>query len=312
MKIVIANERLAKRTGTELAARDVAHALQKRGHDVVMTALELGPLAREMADVDGLQIAQPDSIGFQPDVIHLNDLGLAQTLSEQFPSVPMLLHWHKFVPEDFALPSENIRVLCGTTPRINDKIERLTGTVPDALLGNFVDFSRFSARQTKLPSRPSQLLLVGQQKRGMRMLTLMLMVASRNRVRLNLVGPRFLKRVDNLPAHAAQFDLAIASGRCALECIAAGTGLVVADSNGVGDFVTTANYDRFRDGNFSYGSFSGELSYKRLLAAVQKYDAEEAQAVHEKVRREADIATQIAQIEELYSLTIARGNLRAS
>ncbi|SNY39791.1 hypothetical protein SAMN06297129_0641 [Pseudooceanicola antarcticus] len=301
MRIVIANERLAKRTGTELAARDLGRALKARGHDVILTAPSLGPLAEELRLDEGLQVVEPDQLGPRPDVIHLNDLCLAQDLAARFPDVPMLLQWHRFVPEDFALPVPQIARTCGVTPRMNRKIARRLGVEPEQVLGNYVDLSRFAPRSAPLPDRPRRLLLVGQQKRGRRLLVLATLAARILGLKLTAVGPRYFRRVENLPAVARDFDIAIASGRSALECLAAGCALLPGDPKGLGELVTPENLERYRSGNFSQSTFDAPLKLGVLVRRLRSYDAVSATMASQALREMADMATTgVSDFEAVY------------
>lgn len=299
MHVLIANERLSKRTGTEMAARDLAAALAARGHRVTLTAPVLGPLAEELRRDEGREVRPPEAL-IRPDLVHLNDLSLAAPLAARFPGVPMLLQWHRRVPDDFALPVPEIRMICGVTPTMNRKIHRLLGRPADALLGNYVDMSRFVPREAPLPQVPRRLLLVGQQKRDRTLLGYSLLAAARLGMRLSLVGPRYLKRVENLPAHARGFDIAIASGRCAMECLAAGAGLVLAGPAGLGGFVTPEGLPHVREGNFAPGVFRSPLTLRGLLTELRAYDAGQAEAAARDLREMADIRRGVIEIERLY------------
>lgn len=305
MRVVVVNERLAKRTGTELAAWEVGRALSRRGHTVTVTAPVLGPLAEEIAKEGVVRVAPLNAIGDHPDIIHLNHLSSVSEITDRFPGAPILMQWHTLVPADFNIPDE-ISVVCGVTPIINKQIALYTGRKPDALLGNFVDLSQFAPRMAPLPDAPRKWLLVGQQRGSRRVVWAVLRAAMARRARLTLVGPRFFRRVANLPAYAAEFDLVIASGRCALESLAAGASVIVGDAKGVGDIITPKNVELYRTGNFSCGTFDGPMTYSKLLAAVDQYDPEAASSATRWIREEAAIEHGVSHLEQLYTLAIAR------
>lgn len=311
MRILLVNERLAKRTGTELAAWETGRALARRGYAVTLAALELGRLAQEIADEGIVSVAPLFSVPDRPDVIHLNQLTPHAEVVARFPGIPILLQWHTYVSSRFRIPDDgSISVVCGVTPTINREIALSTGRTPDALLGNFVDLSRFALRGKPLPDVPRNWLLVGQQRGSRRLLPTVLRAAMNRRARLRLVGPRFFKRIPNFPAYAAECDLVIASGRCALESLAAGAGLIVGDSRGVGDFVTSENVKRYRTGNFSFSTFDQPMTYSSLLAAVDRYDPIAGSAASSWLRQDAGLEQGIVQFEQLYRLAIDRTQAR--
>lgn len=310
MRVVVVNQRLAKRTGTELATWEVGRALARRGHSVTVMAPILGPLAEEIAEEGMVSVSPLNSIRDRPDVIHLNHLTPIADVTAKFPGVPILLQWHTFVPVNLRIPHADISVVCGVTPTINNEIALSTGRMPDAVLGNYVDLSQFTPRTTRLPDAPKKWLLVGQQRGSRRYVWNVLRAAMARQARLSFVGPRFFKRIANLPAYAAEFDLVIASGRCALESLAAGASVIVGDTKGLGDIVTMENVEMYRIGNFSCGTFGGPMSYRGLLTAVDRYDPEVASMAAKWIRDQAAIKHGAARFEQLYQLAIDRAKQR--
>ena len=57
----------------------------------------------------------------------------------------------------------------------------------------------------------------------------------------------------------SQFDLVFAVGRSAIEAMASGCAVIVADRYGLGGLVTEMNFSAYRDANFAYGITTGRL-----------------------------------------------------
>lgn len=306
MKVLIVNERLSKRTGTEIVTRDLALGLANRRHEVEVLTGQKGRLAKEV-EAAGINVATAvGRIGFSPDVIHFNDLSLAGFVSRAYPDVPALLQWHRSIPKTFTVESTNIKVLCGVNPYLVNRIEHCTARKSDGLLNNYVNLRLFQPPARELPTRPKRWLLVGQQKKGYVLMARLRWVALRHGAELDLVGPRYFRRVDNLPAFTRDYHLVFASGRCALEAACSGAGVIVTDFHGVAGFLRSDNVQRYYEGNFSYGLFGAPPSARSLAKAVADYDPEEARHATRWLRENANIERGLGKITKLYKLAVER------
>src|SRR4029077_11500478 len=94
LKILITNNRLAKRTGTELFAVELAEELLRRGDRPVISTPHAGPLA-DYARRRTIPIAtRLDQIGFTPDVIHGHHAHQVIAACLRFPHVPAIFVCH--------------------------------------------------------------------------------------------------------------------------------------------------------------------------------------------------------------------------
>ena len=300
MKILIVNERIAKRTGTEIVARDMSTGLAARGHTVAILTAERGSLADEI-EASGVTVhTDPATVSFTPDIIHFNDLALAERTTRAFADTPAMLQWHRFVERDFSIDGTRITSVVGVSRRIVEKISNYTGVETDGVFNNYVDLTRFEPRRDPLPEKPRKWLLVGQQKRGYPLLATLAVVALSKGILLHTTGPRYFSRVDNLPQNCAGYDLVFASGRCALEAACAGAGVVVTDFNGVGGFLDEENVARFYDGNFSFRSFKAPVSLTALNQAIADYRPDGAAAASRWLRENADLQVGLGRLTDLY------------
>jgi hypothetical protein len=99
-------------------------------------------------------------------------------------------------------------------------------------------------------------------------------------------------------------ELVFATGRSASEALAAGCAVVVVDSNGLGDFVTTANYDRFRRHNFALRSLVNPVSVEALGEAIDRYDQRQAEDAARLHRLQSDFGNYIENIVTHYNWAI--------
>lgn len=306
MKILIVNERLAKRTGTEIVARDFGIGLAARGNEVAVLTAERGMMAEEVEAAGIRVVTDPKSAPFTPDVIHFNDMTLARPVTDTFPGTPALLQWHRFVEPDFSIAGTRVTSIVGVSRRIVEKIERYTGVRTEGVFGNYVDLTRFEPRRTPLPAKPCRWLLVGQQKRGYALLARLSALAISKGIIPHVVGPRYFNRVENLPQTCSGYDLVFASGRCALEAVCAGAGVVVTDFNGVGGFVDGENVSWFHEGNFSFRRFRDEPTLKALDRAIREYKPEAAADATRLLREKAEMGHGIDRLIDLYHRALSR------
>src|SRR5262245_39725458 len=94
LKILITNNRLAKRTGTELFAVELAEELLRRGERPVIFTPHAGALADD-ARWRTIPIAtRLDQIGFTPDVIHGHHAHQTVAACLRFPGAPAIFVCH--------------------------------------------------------------------------------------------------------------------------------------------------------------------------------------------------------------------------
>jgi hypothetical protein len=97
-----------------------------------------------------------------------------------------------------------------------------------------------------------------------------------------------------------KYDLVFAKARCALEAMAVGAAVVLADTTGLGPLVTSAGVAELRPWNFGARLLEEPLDPAGIVRQVQRYDAADASAVRSYIRRHADLATALEQYVQLY------------
>src|SRR2546423_1275532 len=160
MRVLITNNTLAERAGTELYVRDLALGLQRRGHTPIAFSTDLGKVAEEIRAAGISVFDKLDDLDFPPDVIHGQHHLDAMTALLHFPKVPALYMCHGAVPW-VELPPRFPRIMRYVAV---DRacLDRLLseGRIPEArtrLLLNFVDLDRFKPRPP-LPAQPRRAL----------------------------------------------------------------------------------------------------------------------------------------------------------
>jgi len=98
MRILITNNTLDFRSGSELYVRDLAIALLKRGHIPIAYSTKLGDIAQEIRAATVPVIDNLDALAAPPDVIHGHHHLDTMTALLRFPGVPAVYFCHGWLP----------------------------------------------------------------------------------------------------------------------------------------------------------------------------------------------------------------------
>src|SRR5438045_2366663 len=98
MRVLITNNTLARRAGTELYVRDVALGLLRRGHQPVAYSTTLGEVAEELRAATVPVISDLNQLAAEPDVIHGHHHLDAMIAMLHFPHVPAVYFCHGWEP----------------------------------------------------------------------------------------------------------------------------------------------------------------------------------------------------------------------
>src|SRR3954453_20960940 len=98
MRVLLTNNTLAGRAGSELYLRDVAVELMRRGHRPVAYSTELGDVAAEMEGATVAGGRSLDSMGEPPDIIHGQHHYETLTALLRFPQTPAISYCHGWLP----------------------------------------------------------------------------------------------------------------------------------------------------------------------------------------------------------------------
>ncbi len=304
MRILLTNNTLALRAGSELYVRDVALALLARGHTPIAYSTVLGEMADDLRRatipvIDDLrQLAEP------PDVIHGQAHLETMTALLHFPGVRALYMCHGWLPWQAAAPR---------FPRIHRYVavdhlcrERLVSEagVPIGdveLLPNFVDLRRFVQRDP-LPPRPTRALVFGAEAGEDTYVPMVRAACAAAAIpRVDAVGYREGNVTAAPERLLGEYDLVFAKGRSALEALAVGCAVVLCGGRGVGPMVTRANVDQLREVNLGIRALVEPMATVSLAHAIAGYDPRDAAATSAHVRSVADSETIVDRLVALYA-----------
>lgn len=317
MRILLTNNTLAGRAGSELYVRDLAIALMRRGHSPVAYSQVLGEVAEELRQATVPVIDDLAQLSFTPDIIHGQHHMETMTAVLHFPDTPALFTCHGWAPWEELPPVfpsilryVAVDELC---------LERLLTTAAIAeektqVLSNFVDLERFQLRGP-LPQKPkSALIFSNYAGDGLKVEAIRAACTRAGIERVDLVGAASGNGAAKPEDILGAYDVVFAKARCGLEAMASGCSLVVADFAGLGGLVTTDNMVQMRRLNFGVRTMqAGPLTEDAVLRELQRYNADDARKVSEWVRGEADMSSAVSRWLDVYAEVLGEwGSLRAS
>jgi hypothetical protein len=171
---------------------------------------------------------------------------------------------------------------------------------------NFVDVARFR-RRSRLPDRPKSVLIFSNYASG----TLV-----ENAIRAGCRRFFGIEKVDvagsgsgNVVAQPEEilgkYDIVFAKGRAAIEAMASGCAVIVADFAGLGGLVTSENLQRLRRLNFGVRTMqAAPVTDDTVFAQLQLYNSQDAAKVTDKIRATADMDSAIGKWESIYKRVV--------
>jgi hypothetical protein len=304
--ILITNNTLANRAGTELYVRDLALGLRERGHTPVAYSTHLGDVAEEMR-ASGLTVVDDLELmpGF-PDLIHGHHHLDTMTALLRFPGTPGIFMCHGSTPWEEAAPKfPRLRRYVAVDHACRDRLIEQHEIPADQLrvILNFVDLTRFQPRAA-LPSRPGRGLIFSNQANEHTHIRAVKLAGERAGIEIDVVGKAFGNASAAPELLLANYDIVFAKGRSALEAMAVGAAVVLCDAAGAGPMVTTGNVAGLRPLNFGLRALREPLNSEVIARAIASYDPVDAANVSCFIRANAGRDAVVDELLELYQQVI--------
>jgi hypothetical protein len=300
--ILLTNVTLASRTGTETALRDLAVGLKASGHRPMVYAPALGEIAAEIRSAGIPAFSQLEDAPREPDIVHGN---------HHVETVEAVLQFRRarglFVCHDrrahMSAPPKMGRILRYVAVDYHC-LERLTGQyrIPAHLtrvIYNSVDTRRFVLRPP-LPRVPQRALVFSNYAVPGPYLDAVRDACARLNLSLDVIGSG-AGNSSSVPERVlCQYDLVFAKARCALEAMAVGAAVVLADTSGLGPLVTSADVAELRRWNFGARVLRDAIDPGAIVRQVQRYDADDAAVVSRYIRDRADLPGAVERYLHVY------------
>jgi hypothetical protein len=302
LRILLANVTLAARSGTEIYVRDLALALVRRGHTPIVYSPLLGNIARELRDRTVPVTDNVNSLSVKPDIIHGQHNLETVTAMLRFPGVPVVYFFHDGRARH-SVPPRGPRILhyVAVDDARRDQLVFEYGIEERrvSLLPNAVDLARFQPRRRPLPERPRRALAFFSGHAPYHLEAIRTACARRG-VQLDVVGTGVGKVIAAPEQVLGDYDLVFAKGRCALEALASGAGVIVSHSFGMGPLVTAANVEKLRGFNFGRRAVCYPLAPDAVEREILRYRADDVAEVTRYIRATAGQEQLTDAIVEIY------------
>lgn len=309
MRILITNNTLDWRAGTELYVFDIARELQRRGHRAVAFSQRQGAVAASLRDSGIAVVDDPRKMGAPPDVIHGHHHLETLIALTSFPGVPAINFCHGWEPWQEA-PLRFPRVLryvavdqpCWEKLVLENgipagKVERLL---------NFVDTARFPCRSPLLAA-PRRALAFGNYFLPGPAFEMMRRVCLDLGIQLDAAGLSSGSPHSAPERLLAGYDLVFAKARSALEAMAVGAAVILCGPQGLGPMVSPDNWRELRSLNFGFRGLNLPYTAEEFANQIRRYDPEAASGVRDLVRREATLTEAADRLCGLYEDVVREG-----
>jgi hypothetical protein len=307
LSILLTNNTLALRAGSELWLRDVARSLVARGHHPAAFSLVTGAIADELRRATVPVVSDLSNYTGTPDLIHGHHHVETLIAALHFPGVPIVHVCHGWLPwEERPLKHPAIVRYIAVDETCVDRLVVEEG-IPEARVDrvlNFVDLEQF-ARREPLPARPKRALVFSNQATDAGFAAVIAQACRELHLDVEIAGRSSGHLVDRPEQVLKEFDLVFAKARSALEAMAVGCSVILTDVAGAGPMTTTAEFDRMRAANFGVRLLNRPHSVEWYREQIARYDAAEAASISARVRREAGLETAVDQLLAIYGRALA-------
>lgn len=312
MRVLLTNNTLNARAGTELYVFDVARRLKHLGHEPVAYSPHLGKVAELLVHVGVPVVGNLSELPFQPDIIHGHHHIATMTALASLPDIPAIYFCHGAVPWQ-EMPPVFPRILryVAVDEACRERIVR-EANVPFEkirLLLNFVDTDVFRPRPD-LPPRPMRALVLSNNASEANYTAAVRTACQESGITLDVRGISFGNPTDEPEVLLQNYDIVFAKARAAIEAMAVGCAVVLLDSTGLGPMVTTANFASLRPNNFGFRTLVDEPTIDNITKTIQTYDPTDAARVRDVMRTEANLTDAVNEIVRLYGEVLAENVTR--
>lgn len=302
LRVLITNNTLAGRAGSELYVRDTATELLKRGHTPIAYSAILGEVASELEAANIPVVDNLNNLAVAPDLIHGQQHIELMTALLHFPQVPAIQFIHNS-SSWYEKPVRFPRILRYVAVDHACRDLLLQHAIPEQrirVLLNFVDLARFRSRRKPLPATPQRALLFSNYASEETHLPAVREACARASIQLDVVGSETNTATAQPEQILGEYDLVFAKARSALEAMAVGAAVVLCDYEGSGPMVTPANFAGLRPLNFGRRALSGPLDAAVIVEEIRRYNPAEALKVSQTVRATAGHEPVVDELTSLY------------
>jgi len=300
--ILVTNNTLAKRAGTELYVRDVCRELKRLGYEPAAFTCLPGAISSELESQGIRVVTNLEALETPPDIVHGHHLFETLAVALRYPDTPIVSVCHGALPwveRPPKLPS--IRRYAAVDLACQQRVVKDVGLSPREIpiLHNFVDLLRFRARPS-LPERPTKALIFSNYASEGSHVPFVREACRRAGISLTVVGDGVQATAERPEQILGEYDLVFAKGRAALEALAVGCAVVLCDATGCGPMVRSSEIANLRDWNFGFRLLTEPLLPKTIERQIANYDAKDAEQCRDYVRTTSGLDVAVQRLVALY------------
>jgi len=302
MRVLLTNNALDYRAGTELYVRDVALELMRRGHRPVAYSTKLGAVAEELRAATIPVIDRLSSLAEAPDIIHGHHHYETLSALLRFPTTPAIYYCHGWLPwQEAALKHPNVIRYVAVDDLCRERLTAECGIPAERIevILNFFDHRLFPAR-SPLPPKPKRALAFGNDFNANWGISPLREACNRMGIELDVCGLHQGNSAVEPGRLIARYDLVFAKARAAIEALAVGAAVVLCAHGRLGPMVTTRNFASLRRLNFGIRTLTQPLDRALLEMELDKYNCEDAAGVSQWTRTECELQPALDRIVNLY------------
>jgi hypothetical protein len=308
MRILLTNNTLHWRSGTELYIYDVAVELLRRGHEPVAFSTVLGDVAEMLRAATVPVVDDLSRLAATPDIIHGQHHFDTLIAALTFPAAPVLNFCHGWLPwEEQPLIFPNVVDYVAVDHVCRDRLIFEHGIPSERIhvLLNFVDTNRFRPRPP-LPAAPKRALAFGNLFKNDGSVAILGTACREAGIELDVAGIGTGRPLSNPETEIGQYDLVFAKARAALEAMAVGTAVILCGPRGLGPMVTPEEWDHLRTLNFGVRTLTLPMDVASVLSQVRQYNPAGVVAISERVRSEATLSGAVDELIHIYEDVVRR------
>ena len=303
MRILFTNNTLSQPAGTELAVRDLCLGLRDRGHEVVAYSPQHGRVAAELREAGVRVCDELGGLDFQPEVIHGQhewETGLAAMRWPECPVISFCRGMDAWQEAPCLAP--NVVFWVAVDESCRSRLLATPGVRADAVrvVLNGIRLERCE-RRGALPERPSKALVFSNYAMEDNFGGVLKAACQEMGMECELAGAGSGHVLSDPGRVLGRYDVVFAKGKAALEALACGCGVIVADERGLGPLVGLANYDWLRKESFGFRCMTEPVSAAGLRERLEGWQKDDAMVVVDRVRAEAGWERMLEEVEALHA-----------
>jgi hypothetical protein len=298
MRIVLSNLSFSSFAGTETYMLTVARQLQRLGHEPLIYAQELGPMA-EQASEQGLRVIRRlDALPIECDAVLAQDGPTAHDLADRYPSAARVFVMHSRFPLQ-SPPA--LTEVCSAVVVMNNRLQQAAeraGIQRVVRLRQPVDLAVFRGRRTA-PRRPLRVLSLSNHPQGARERMIDQACADHGFAVVHRgAGATATANPEHVMAGA---DIVITLGRGAVEAMAAGRAVYVLGPVGGDGWVTPESYAELEADGFSGRGTTAMIGSARLTSDLALWTEEMGELARDLAWAHHDAESHATQLIDLLS-----------